>query len=48
MENLRNKTNEQRQGGKTNQKNTDSTREKKLMVTRGEVGGKMGETGEGD
>ena len=31
----------------TNQK-TDSTIENKLMVTRGEVGGGMGETGEGD
>ena len=49
MWNLRNKTNEQREkreGGKP--KNRFLTIENKLMVTRREVGGRTGETGDGD
>ena len=50
MWNLRNKTNEQREkkreGGKP--RNRLLTIENKLRVTRGKVGGGMGETGDGN
>ena len=50
MWNLRNKTNEQRrkkrEGGKP--RNRLLTVENKQMVTRREVGGKMGKIGDGD
>ena len=49
MWNLRNKTNKQREKKKRDKsRNRLLTIENKLMVTRGEVGGGMGETGDGD
>ena len=52
MWNLRNKTREKKDKPKKNQKQKqkmkpDSTTENKLVITRGEVGGRMGELGEG-
>ena len=46
MWNLRDKTKEQRKRDKP--RNRFLTIENKLMVTRGEVGGEMGEIGDGD
>ena len=48
MWNLRNKTNEQREKERGKPRNRLLTIENKLMVTRGEVGGGMGEIGDGD
>ena len=50
MQNLRNKTNEQREKERERHKprNRPLTIENKLMATRGEVGGEMGEIGDGD
>ena len=48
--NLRNKINKQRgkrEGGRDKPRNRPLTTENKLMVTRGEVGGRMGEIGDG-
>ena len=47
MWNLRNKTKGQRKR-ETNQANRLLTIDSKQMVTRGEVGGGLGETGDGD
>ena len=50
MWNLRNKTNEQREGdkGRGKPRNRLLTTENKLMVARGEVGWEMGEIGDGE
>jgi len=46
--NLRNKTNDHRGKKRSKPRNRLSTVENKLMVTRGKVGGMMGEIGGGD
>ena len=48
MWNLRNKTSEQKWGKRHRPRNILLTTENKLMVTRGEVGGRMSEIGDGD
>ena len=48
MWNLRSKTNDQRKKTPDKPKNRLFTTENKLMVSRIEVGGEMGEIGEGD
>ena len=46
--NLRNQINEQKEKERDKPRNILLTIENKLMVTRGEVGGQMGEIGDGD